>query len=65
MIELRTCTVFLVSELAAIAPPGPDIFYVLSRAISGGKTVGSISALGIASGEVLHTLLAVLGLARS
>jgi threonine/homoserine/homoserine lactone efflux protein len=63
MIDLRTCTLFLVAALASIAAPGPDIFYVLSRAISGGKRVGSISAIGIASGEVLHTLLAVLGLA--
>src|SRR5260370_27893024 len=63
MIDFRTYTVFVVSALAVIAAPGPDIFYVLSRAISGGRRVGSISAFGIASGEVLHTLLAVLGLA--
>ena len=63
MIDFRTYTVFLVAALALIAAPGPDIFYVLSRALSGGKRVGSISAFGIASGEVLHTLLAVLGLA--
>lgn len=36
---------------------------MLSRAVSGGKRVGSLSALGVAAGEVLHTLLAVLGLA--
>jgi threonine/homoserine/homoserine lactone efflux protein len=63
MIDLRTCVLFLVASLAAIAAPGPDILYVLSRGISGGKRTGSISALGIASGEVLHTVLAVFGLA--
>lgn len=63
MIDFRTYTVFVVSALAVIAAPGPDIFYVLSRAISGGKRIGSISAFGIASGEVLHTLLAIFGLA--
>ena len=31
--------------------------------MSAGKRAGSVSALGIASGEVLHTLLAVFGLA--
>jgi len=41
----------------------PDIFYVLSRAISGGKRNGSISAYAIATGDVLQTLLVVLGLA--
>jgi threonine/homoserine/homoserine lactone efflux protein len=63
VIDSRTYILFLVAALAAIAAPGPDILYVLSRGISGGKRIGSISALGIASGEVLHTVLAVLGLA--
>lgn len=63
MIDFRTYTLFAVAALAVIAAPGPDILYVLSRAISGGKRIGSISAFGIAAGEVLHTLLAVLGLA--
>lgn len=63
MIDFRTYTLFAVAALAVIAAPGPDILYVLSRAIPGGKRIGSISAFGIASGEVLHTLLAVLGLA--
>lgn len=63
MPELHTFILFLVAASAAIAAPGPDILYVLSRAISGGKRTGCVSALAIASGEVLHTLLAVLGLA--
>lgn len=63
MIDFRTYVLFVVAALAVIAAPGPDILYVLSRAISGGKRIGYISAFGIASGEVLHTLLAVLGLA--
>jgi len=63
MIDSRMYAVFVVAALAVIAAPGPDIFYVLARAVSGGKRIGSISALGIASGEVLHTILAVFGLA--
>lgn len=63
MIDVRTYALFLVAALAVIAAPGPDILYVLSRSIAGGKRVGSISAFGIATGEVLHTGLAVLGLA--
>lgn len=63
MINLRIYILFIVAALAMIAAPGPDILYVLSRAISGGKRVGSVSALGVAAGEVLHTVLAVLGLA--
>lgn len=63
MIPFRTLALFVVAALAVIAAPGPDILYVLSRSMSAGKRVGCISAIGIASGEVLHTTLAVLGLA--
>lgn len=63
MIDLRTFLLFLAAAIAVIVAPGPDILYVLSRGISGGRRVGTVSALGIAFGEVLHTLLAVLGLA--
>jgi RhtB (resistance to homoserine/threonine) family protein len=63
MIDFRMYAMFLVSALAVIVAPGPDILYVLSQSVSAGKRIGSISALGIACGEVLHTLLAVFGLA--
>jgi len=63
LIDLRTYTLFIIAALAVIAAPGPEILYVLSRAVSGGKRTGRISACGIVFGEVLHTLLAVLGLA--
>lgn len=63
MIDSKTWVMFTVAALAIIATPGPDIFYVLSRAVSAGRRAGSVSALGIASGEVVHTLLAVFGLA--
>jgi len=63
MIESRIAILFLVAAIAVIAAPGPDILYVLARGLSGGKRIGCISAVGIASGEVLHTLLAVFGLA--
>ncbi len=63
MIDFRTYSVFLMAAILVIVAPGPDIFYVLSRALGGGKRIGSISAYGIASGEILHTMLAVFGLA--
>jgi threonine/homoserine/homoserine lactone efflux protein len=63
MIDPRTLALFLAAAFAVILEPGPDILYVLSRSMSGGRRVGLVSALGIAFGEIVHTVLAVLGLA--
>jgi threonine/homoserine/homoserine lactone efflux protein len=50
------------SALLAIAP-GPDVIYVLTRAISQGRKAGLAAALGFASGCVFHTVLAAAGVA--
>ena len=52
----------LASALLTIAP-GPDIVYVLTRGITQGPRAGFAAALGFATGCVLHTLLAALGIA--
>jgi len=46
-----------------ILVPGPDILYVLTRGMVGGRRAGIVSALGVGTGEVLHTLLVASGLA--
>jgi threonine/homoserine/homoserine lactone efflux protein len=50
------------STLLALAP-GPDIIYVLTRAVSQGRKAGIAAALGFASGCVFHTVLAAIGVA--
>jgi threonine/homoserine/homoserine lactone efflux protein len=50
------------STLLALAP-GPDIIYVLTRAVSQGRKAGIAAALGFASGCVFHTVLAAVGVA--
>ena len=42
--------------------PGTDTFYIISRSISQGTKAGVVSALGVCSGAVCHTLFAALGL---
>ena len=42
--------------------PGNDTIFILSKSLSQGTRAGIISALGIASGCVIHTLLAAFGL---
>ena len=50
------------SALLAIAP-GPDVIYVLTRAVSQGRRAGIAAALGFATGCIFHTLLAAVGIA--
>lgn len=53
---------FVVSATLLNLVPGSDTVYVLTRAIVGGRKKGVISALGISTGILVHTLLAALGL---
>ena len=50
------------STLLALAP-GPDVIYVLTRAIAQGRKAGLAAALGFASGCIFHTALAAVGVA--
>ena len=49
---------FVVSAILLNLVPGSDTVYVLTRAIVGGRKKGVISALGISTGILVHTLLA-------
>ena len=55
--------VFLAATLALNLTPGPDMLYVITRGATEGRAAGVVSALGIATGCVVHTLLVALGLA--
>ncbi len=53
---------FLIAGIILNITPGADTMYILGRSIAQGKRSGIISALGIASGALLHCILAALGL---
>ena len=53
---------FIVSAILLNLVPGSDTVYILTRAVVGGRKKGIISALGISTGILIHTLLAALGL---
>ena len=57
-----TYLAFCAAAVALILTPGPDTMYVLARGIQG-RNAGVQSALGIATGVLLHTAAATLGLA--
>lgn len=53
---------FLVAAFALNLTPGADMTYVLARSLGQGREAGLVSALGIAAGSAIHTVLAAVGL---
>jgi len=62
MFGIHDFGVFLAASIILNLTPGADTFYILGRSISQGRKAGIASALGIASGTVVHTFAAALGL---
>lgn len=53
---------FLAACLALNLTPGADMTFVIARAVGQGRPAGLVSALGIATGSLIHTLLAAFGI---
>lgn len=62
MLGISDYWLFVLSGVLLNITPGTDIIYVLSRASVGGRKVGVVSALGICTGILIHTVLVSLGL---
>jgi len=60
---MESFTLFIIASIALIFTPGPDIIYVLTQGIADGKRSGVISAAGVTTGILIHTMAAALGLA--
>ena len=55
-------TLFLLAALVIAAVPGPGIFYVAARTLSGGKRAGIASTLGTSLGGLVHVIAGGLGI---
>jgi RhtB (resistance to homoserine/threonine) family protein len=53
---------FLLTGILLNLTPGNDTIFILTRSIGQGKKAGVISALGISTGSIIHTILAAFGL---
>lgn len=60
---MESLPLFIFASALLILTPGPDLIYVLTRGISGGKQSGILSAMGVTAGILVHTTAAALGLA--
>jgi threonine/homoserine/homoserine lactone efflux protein len=61
-LDPRTLWTFSLAALALAVVPGPAVLYIVAQSVHGGRQVGVVSALGIASGGFVHVLAAVIGL---
>lgn len=62
MIDLATCAAYTAVVLGLFLIPGPAVLLVLARSISGGRRVGIATGLGVAFGDLIHTVMATFGL---
>ena len=62
MIDPSRLLVFVLAALALIVIPGPAVLYIVAQSINGGRAAGLVSALGVATGGLVHICFAVVGL---
>lgn len=55
--------VFIGSTFIITLAPGPDIIFSMTQGLTHGIKAGFTTALGLAAGNIVHTLLAVFGVA--
>lgn len=60
---IKEFATFVTATIIFAMTPGIDTVFVLNRAIGYDKHIGSMTALGVASGVLVHTVLAAVGLA--
>ena len=62
MIDFATLATFMAVVLGLFLVPGPAVLLVLTRTAQGGRSVGIATGAGIATGDLIHTVLAAVGL---
>ncbi|HEX7248121.1 MAG TPA: LysE family translocator [Actinomycetota bacterium] len=62
MPEVQTLTVFAAAALLFAVVPGPAVIYIVTRSVDQGRAAGLVSALGIATGTLVHVPFAAVGL---
>jgi threonine/homoserine/homoserine lactone efflux protein len=62
MLGTQNLITFVLAGILLNLTPGPDTMYILARGTAQGTRAGVLSALGISTGGLTHTLAAALGL---
>jgi len=62
MPALSAIALFCLASVALAVVPGPAVTYIVTHSIDKGRRAGIVSALGIASGGLVHVVAATVGL---
>src|SRR5689334_3284117 len=62
MIDAHRFLLFFAAAILLAITPGPGIFYVLARTLSGGRREGFQSSIGTFFGGLFHVFAAALGI---
>ena len=60
--DASTLGLFLLASVALAIVPGPAVAYIVTQGIDQGRRAGLVSALGVASGGLVHVVAATVGL---
>ncbi|WP_108882818.1 LysE family transporter [Anderseniella sp. Alg231-50] len=63
IIEPAQLLIFMMAGIALNLTPGADMMFCLSQGLKSGRQAGFAASLGIATGSIVHVLLAAFGLA--
>lgn len=62
MFELTALVTYIAVVIGLFLIPGPAVLLVITRTVQGGRKAGIATGLGVATGDLIHTLGAALGL---
>lgn len=60
--DISTFIFYMTALLGLVLSPGPDMLYVVARGMVQGSLAGVVSALGVCTGVLIHTLALAFGL---
>lgn len=62
MFTFSTISAFIIIVIGLFIIPGPAVFLIATRTVQSGRKAGIMAGLGIATGDIIHTLFAAVGL---
>lgn len=62
MLDLPSVVTYVAVVIGLFLIPGPAVLLVITRTVQGGRKAGIATGFGVATGDLIHTLSAALGL---